>query len=103
MKIVKEGQLPGPTPPWWTQVDITCPQCGAVIRLEEGDSITTTRTPGAPISFPCPTTGCRQIIEVSAPVVARAPSMPAPQPTSTVRLLEGEAVEREEAPWRPDN
>ncbi len=97
MKIVKEGQLPGPTPPWWTAVDITCPHCGAVIRLEDGDSITTTRTPGAPISFPCPTTGCRQIIE------AMSPSAPLLSPRGGPRLLEGEDVERDEAPWRPDN
>lgn len=39
MKIIKEGIVPlDQTRSWWWGMQMTCPKCGQVMELEEGDN-----------------------------------------------------------------
>lgn len=38
MKVISQGKLPTPLPPWWIGEKPTCPRCGTVIELEASDA-----------------------------------------------------------------
>lgn len=52
MKIIKPGNLPAPRPTLY-DFDYTCPRCGAVLRLETGDSVMTERSIDGASRFFC--------------------------------------------------
>lgn len=41
MKILREGTIPEPQPPWWVGLTIECLRCGATFQLEDDDAVIT--------------------------------------------------------------
>jgi hypothetical protein len=38
MIIINKGVYPKPPRRWWLEVEIFCPRCGTIFKLEEGDT-----------------------------------------------------------------
>lgn len=73
MKIITPGTVPSENPPaWWEGMEIDCPKCGCLFKLEKGDAVETfqARTPGA-----------RPVLTVSCPTCGRKISKNQPDPT----------------------
>jgi len=39
MKIISEGKIPPPEPPWWTKQTLKCVHCSTVLKLETRDDV----------------------------------------------------------------
>lgn len=73
MKLLKHGKLPEPETPWWVDVVVECPKCGAKMQLDELDATSTSvtiyaeRTPGGRqwLSITC--LECQHEFEVDKP------------------------------------
>jgi hypothetical protein len=63
MKIISEGKIPPPDPPWWTKQTLKCGHCSTVLKLETRDDVIEEGTERRPngkrwVTAKCPVCSC---------------------------------------------
>lgn len=58
MKILKPGNVPAPSRPWWLDAVFVCINCGAEFQLEEGEKPTRVITERRPDGYSKATVDC---------------------------------------------